>query len=561
MQTENSMKAIYIALATIIGLLILFPILYLVFGSFWSASPIAKEGHLTLENWTRAFTMDIPATLPVLFFNSLVFALSTAVLSVILGIIMAYLVARTNMPFARTFENLSIIPRAFPIIIAALAWIMLLSPRIGVLNLVSREYFGFTLFNLYSFPGMIFLMVLYESPIVFLMAVNAFRLMDPSLEEQSIVCGNSLFGTLIRVTLPTLRPLIFSAFILIFIVGIITLEIPIIIGARSDIFVFTTAIYEIINSEYESLTLYNAAAALGMFIIPISLITLFFYRHSVKNIEKFVTVTGKARPQSLYNLGKLRYLAFTSFAFYFILVVILPALVILLLSFSEFFQSPNVNSLTNLTLKHWRSALDDIVFWRAIKNTLILSSVGATLCVIIALSLGYILIRSGVKLKGPLEACAMMPLAFPGTILAIGFVWAYIKTPMYGTIWIILLYFIGNYLPFALRTLSPFLFQFHQEFEEASWMSGAGTVKTVIRIVVPLLKGGIFSVWVLLFQIYFKEFAGAIILFTYGTELLSTLLFLRAFEEGLLGIGAVLGVIMLVASLGLHVAVGKKSSI
>lgn len=92
-------------------------------------------------------------------------------------------------------------------------------------------------------------------------------------------------------------------------------------------------------------------------------------------------------------------------------------------------------------------------------------------------------------------------------------------------------------------------------------MSGAGTVKTVIRIVVPLLKGGIFSVWVLLFQIYFKEFAGAIILFTYGTELLSTLLFLRAFEEGLLGIGAVLGVIMLVASLGLHVAVGKKSSI
>ena len=561
MQTGNSMRVIYTVITAIIGLLILVPILFLVFGSFWSASPIANEGHLTLENWTRAVTMDIPATLPVLFLNSLIFALFTAVFSVILGITMAYLVARTNMPYARMFENLSIIPRAFPIIIAALAWIMLLSPRIGVLNLVLRENFGFILFNLYSFPGMIFLMVLYESPIVFLMATNAFRLMDPSLEEQSIVCGSSMKGTLIRVTLPALRPLIFSTFILIFIVGIITLEIPIIIGARSEIFVFTTAIYEIINSEYESLSLFNAAAALGMFIVPISLVTLFLYRHSVKNIERYVTITAKVRPQNLYDLGSFRYLAFAAFSFYFILVVILPALVILSLSFSEFFQSPNMNSLTNLTLKHWRSAFDDIVFWRAIKNTLLLSSAGATICVFLALSLGYILIRTGAKLKGPLEACAMLPLAFPGTIFAIGIVWAYIKTPMYGTIWIILLYFIGNYLPFALRTLSPFLFQFHREFEEASWMSGAGTVKTIIRIVLPLLKGGIFSVWVLLFQIYFKEFAGAIILFTYGTEVLSTLLFLRAFDEGLLGIGAVLGVIMLVASLSLHAVVSKKSSI
>ena len=121
--------------------------LFLVFGSFWSASPIAKEGHLTLETCTGALTMDTPSTLPVLFFNSLVFALSTAVLSVIPGITMAYLVARTNMPYARTFENMSIIPRAFPIIIAALAWIMLLSPRIGVLNLVSNEYLGFMVFN------------------------------------------------------------------------------------------------------------------------------------------------------------------------------------------------------------------------------------------------------------------------------------------------------------------------------------------------------------------------------------------------------------------------------
>ncbi len=231
---------------------------------------------------------------------------------------------------------------------------------------------------------------------------------------------------------------------------------------------------------------------------------------------------------------------------------------IILISFSEFISSPNLDLLTHLTLRHWRQAFRDAIFWRALSNTLILAFAAATLAVMLALALGYLLIRSRAKLKGLIEGSAMLPLAFPGTILAIGFVWAYIRTPIYGTLWILLLYFVGNYLPFALRTLSPFLFQFHKELEEASWICGAGKVRTIVRIVIPFLRGGLFSVWILLFQIYLREFAGAIILFSFGTEVLSTLLFQRAFSEGFLGIGAVLGVIMLAMSLGLHTLVSRK---
>jgi iron(III) transport system permease protein len=122
----------------------------------------------------------------------------------------------------------------------------------------------------------------------------------------------------------------------------------------------------------------------------------------------------------------------------------------------------------------------------------------------------------------------------------------------------LLLYFVGNYLPFALRTLSPFLFQFHRELEEASWVCGASKLSTFVRIVAPLLRGGLFSVWILLFQIYLREFAGAIILVSFGTEVLSTLLFLRAFGEGFLGIGAVLGVLMLAMSLLLHAVAVRR---
>lgn len=546
-------------LIVILGFVVFLPVVALLFGSFWSASPVSLEGHFTLQNWIKAYSLQIPATLLTLFLNSLLFAFLVAVISVVLGVAIAYLVARTDMPYGHIFEKLSISPRAFPVLIAALAWVMLLSPRIGVLNLIAREYLGFPLFNIYSFPGMVLLMVLYESPIVFLIALNAFRLMDSSLEEQSIACGNTVLGTLRKITLPTLRPLILSTFMLVFIISLITLEVPIIIGVPAGIFVFTTAIFQIIATDYQSLIYYNTAAALAMMIIPVSLITLFLYRQSVKRVERYVTMTGKARPQNLHRLGGWRYVALGLLSLYFFLIMLLPALVIILISFSEFTSSPRLELLGHLTLKHWNQAFNDPVFLRALKNTLMLSFSAATVSLALALALGYLLVRTGARLKAMIEGTAMLPLAFPGTILAIGFVWAYIRTPLYGTLWILLLYFVGNYLPFALRTLSPFLFQFHKELEEASWVSGAGTVKTIVRIVIPFLKGGLFSVWILLFQIYLREFSGPIILFTFGTEVLSTLLYLRAFEEGSLGMGAVLGVLMLVMSLGLHAIIARRS--
>ena len=170
----------------------LVPIAALTFGSFWSESPVSSAGYLTLANWTEAFRITIPQTVPRLFLNSVLFAFLVAFLSVLLGTGMAFLVERTDLPHGKFFEQIAILPRSFPVLIAALAWIMLLSPRIGVLNLILKKTFGLPPLNIYSFPGMVFLMVLYESPIVFLMVLNGFRLLDSSLEEQSLVCGNSI---------------------------------------------------------------------------------------------------------------------------------------------------------------------------------------------------------------------------------------------------------------------------------------------------------------------------------------------------------------------------------
>lgn len=552
------MKGVILILLTVLVFIVVVPISALTFGSFWSDSPVSPIGHLTFTNWSEALNITIPQTVPRLFLNSILFAFLVAFLSVLLGTTMAFLVERTDLPHGQIFEQMAILPRGFPILIAALAWIMLLSPKIGVLNLLLKQTLGLPPLNIYSFPGMIFLMVLYESPIVFLMVLNGFRLMDSSLEEQSLVCGNSIAGTLFRVTLPVMRPVILSAFMLVFIISMITLEIPILIGMPRGIFVFTSAIYQLIATDYQSLVYYNIAASLAMMLIPMTLVILFLYRQAVKHTESFVTVSGRITAKTRYLLGGWRYPAVISLSLYFLLVIVLPVLVIVLISFSEFIASPNLDLLTHLTLRHWRQAWRDPIIWRALRNTLILSFTGATIAVSLALALGYLLIRSSTRFKASLESSAMLPLAVPGTILAIGFVWAYIRTPIYGTLGILLLYFLGNYLPFALRTLSPFLFQFHRELEEASWICGAGKVRTIVRIVIPLLRGGLFSVWILLFQIYLREFAGAIILVSFGTEVLSTLLFLRAFGEGYLGVGAVLGVLMLAMSLVLHAIAARR---
>ena len=100
MHTENAMRAVYTILMVIIGFVILVPVLALIFGSFWSASPVAA-GHVTLANWARALAIRIPADLPTLVFNSLVFAFSMAAISVVLGVTMAFLVVRTDMPYGR----------------------------------------------------------------------------------------------------------------------------------------------------------------------------------------------------------------------------------------------------------------------------------------------------------------------------------------------------------------------------------------------------------------------------------------------------------------------------
>ena len=546
------MKGATLILLAVLLLIVVVPIATLTFGSFWSDSPVSPIGHLTLTNWSEAFNITIPQTVPRLFLNSILFAFLVAFLSVLLGTTMAFLVERTDLPYGQFFENIAILPRGFPILIAALAWIMLLSPKIGLLNLILKQTLDLPPLNIYSFPGMVFLMVLYESPIVFLMVLNGLRLVDSSLEEQSLVCGNNVIGTLFRVTIPVMRPLMLSAFMLVFIISMITLEIPILIGMPRGIFVFTSAIYQLIATDYQSLAYYNIAAALAMMLIPLTIVILLLYRRAVKHAESFVTVSGRIASRRRYLLGGWRYLALISLALYFFLVIMLPALVVVLISFSEFIASPSLDMLTHLTLRHWRQALLDPIVWRALSNTLILSFTAATVGVGFALALGYVLVRSSARFKGFLESLAMLPLAVPGTILAIGFVWAYIRSPIYGTLWILLLYFVGNYLPFALRTLSPFLFQLHRELEEASWICGAGKARTVVRIVIPFLRGGLFSVWILLFQIYLREFAGAIILVSFGTEVLSTALFLRAFGEGYLGIGAVLGVLMLAMSLVLH---------
>ncbi len=231
-------------LAGVVGLavyLVIVPLLFLLWSSFRSAS-IGYPSELTFKNYRSAYGDPQTYTL---FATTVVFAVSAAALALFFGVMFAWLLERSNVPFKETLYSLMPVPIAVPGVLFSIGWVLLLSPRIGVVNVFLQRVFALQNppINIYSLGGMIFLEGLHLIPVTFLMIAGAFRRMDPSLEEASAVAGGGLFKTLSKVTLKVLWPSILAAYIYVMISAMESFEIPGVIGMRAGIHVLALRIY------------------------------------------------------------------------------------------------------------------------------------------------------------------------------------------------------------------------------------------------------------------------------------------------------------------------------
>jgi iron(III) transport system permease protein len=539
----------------VLAFLALYPTLMLFAGSF-SDAPLGVAGRFTLANYVRAY--GDPHTYG-LIGASFVFAAGASLFSLVLAGVLAWITVRTNAPGRGLFELVALAPNVLPPLLIATSWVLLLSPRIGIVNVLLQRV-GLPALNVYSMPGMIFVEGLIIAPLAFLIIASALRSMDPSLEESARIAGSTSLQTARRITAPLVLPATLAAGLLNFVRAVESFDTPAIIALPARIDVLTTKIFREALADFPPN--HNLAATYAMSLLAIAVFFVYIYQRITARRERFATITGRGyRPQPI-DLGAWRYAATAVALAILCLIVVLPLGVLLFTSLLPYYTVPSRETLGLLTLKHYSFLAQSDRVARALRISTTLAVGGATLAMLLAAVVAYVTVRTKVVGRGALEVLAFIPLAFPGTALAIGLLWGYVRLPIpiYATIWILLIAYITRFLPFGLRAMTGTMVQVQTELEEASRVCGAGLAQTFRRILLPLLRPGFIAGWAILATIFMREFSTSLFLYTPRSEPVGPLLY-HFWIDGQQGRMAALGVVVSVMSLVLVAAVRRLTRV
>lgn len=539
--------ALTLSLIALVGFLTVCPVLMLVLGSF--SEGLGAFGRFTLAKYVQAYTD--PAFADILL-NTAVFTIGSALVATGLALFLAYVNTRTNIPFKPLFGIISIIPMMIPHILFAVSWLLLLNPSNGIINLLLRQVFGLdqSPFNIYSLPGMILVEGLLDLPIAYLVLAPAMASFDVSLEESSKVCGASNLRTLARITLPVLRPAILASITLVIVRSLASFAVPSVLGIPGRIYVLATHVYQIVATGFAPD--YGVAAAVGMSVLAFSVTLIYVYRHLTAESERFVTISSRGYRPTMIDLKGAMVPLFAFVALLSFLLILLPVLVLVYTSLVPYTMVPSGRAFALMSWKHWTDVLRDPISLLSLKNSLFLGVVGATLGVVLSIFVCYTIVKVRTTASGILESLSFLSFSFPGIVIGVGFMWFFVRTPLYATIWALLIGYIATYLPYGLRPLTSAFIQIHSHLEESSRVCGGGTLYTLRRIVIPLLVPGIVSGWILMGTMFVRELSLSVVLSRPGTEVLAVQI-LRFAEDGLWGRLSALGIMMIVISTALVV--------
>jgi iron(III) transport system permease protein len=525
------------------------PLGFLLWQSFMTPQSAARAAQFTLGNYATAYGS---AETWVLFWNSLRFAAGAASIAFVLGTLLAWMNERTNTPFKGLFFTLSVIPLVIPGILFTVAWILLGSPKIGLINLLLRKIFesDAVFINVYSLAGMMWVDGLHYSPVAFLLMSAAFRAMDPALEESALMSGAGVLGVARRVTLPLVWPAVFATLLILFVRAIESFEVPALLGLPVGIQVFTSAIYEAMH-RYPART--GLASAYAVTLLLVTSFGVYFQSRLSSRGSRYATMTGKGfRPRTI-DLGRWRYLTTAIFLLYFLLIVVLPFLVLLWSSLQPFYSVPSMAALKRLTLDPYRTVLDFPSLGDAVWNSLLLGVASATLIMLVTSVICWIVVKTKLPGRWLLDNVASLPMVFPGIVLGLSIMVLYLYVPIgvYGTLWIMLIAYVTRFMPYGLRYNTTSMLQIHKELEESAAMSGASWGTTFRRVILPLLKPGLMAGWIYIVIVSVRELSTSILLYSPGNEVLSIVVW-ELWENGqyvelsALGVMFILGLFVLV---------------
>jgi iron(III) transport system permease protein len=519
------------------------PLSALVYNAFTEDTGFGP-GAFSLDNFVEAYSSWHILRL---FRNSLIFAIATAVTTFVMGALVAWVVERSDAPGAALFHTLSLLSFAIPGLLMAMAWIFVFSPNIGWGNAVLKSMFGLTEapVNIYSMAGMTWALSSHYFPLAYLALGPALRVLDVRMEEAALTAGANHPQVFTRVTVPLLRPAILSALLLLFVMGMASYEVPRLIGRPARIDVFTTDIQGAIIATPPA---FGVASALGLTLLAICVLAVFFYRRATRHAEAFATITGKGYRPTRVRLGRWRWPVALGIATMFALALGLPLLTLIWQSFFRNLAQPFFSSAAQATLDNYDFILRYPIFLAAVKTSVLLGAMAATIVAGLTFVMAWIAHRSLPRYGFILDALAFAPIAIPGVIVGAGILVAYLMLPIpiYNTIWILLIAYVTLYLPYGMRFASSGITQIHRELEEVAAVSGAGLGRIFSRIILPLLAPVLLAGWIYVFVLAVRELGASIFLVGPGTHVLGTISLTMWEEGGSYGAVAALGVVQIV---------------
>lgn len=526
-----------IVITAMIGITVIYPLSIMVLGTFKSTPPGVPSA-LTLNNYVTMFSSD---WFWIELGHTIWISVGGTILGVFLGVSMAWIVTRTDTPWVGKLEIPLIVPFFLSPFIGALAWTGLASADYGLINGWFEALFGVRPFEIFGPWGIIWVMGLYYSPYAFLIVSGTLRNMDPTLEEAAMSAGANKLQTMLRVTLPLMAPGILASAILIFVAAAEQFGIPSVLAMNQRWYVLTTRIFYFLRGYPQDYSM-GATVAMVMLVFTGGMV---FMRNRVMRHREFVTVGGKSFRPHVIPLGKWRYFALSYLLAYIMLSVILPFGTFIAISFFKFWSiHPKMKY---LTLDNWRYILFEYpTTWVAVKNSLLLSIGGAAIAVLISAVIAWVVVRSKAFGKDALDTIATLPVAVPGLILGVAYLWAWIRSPIpiYGTIWILMIAYVSRFIPYSLRSIESTLRQIDKSLEESANISGASWLRTFWSVSLPLLKPGLVAGFILLFVTFIRELSCSILLYSSGSEVFSVTMF-DLWRDGMFPKLAVIGTLQL----------------
>jgi iron(III) transport system permease protein len=538
---------LWIVLIGILLFLVVAPLAKLFISSFEAQ----KTGAFTLENYAVAYGRErYLAALA----NSLLLGLSSATLAVIFAVPMAWAVSRTDMP-GKSITWIAVLGAfILPPYLCAIGWILLAGPNSGFINVFWRDLTGLPgpLFNIFSFAGIALVIALNTFPLVFIFVKAALDLVSSEMEDAASNLGAGTWTTMRRISIPLVLPAILGGFILVFLDAISLFGVPAILGIPARINVVTTQLWQFF--EWPVRVEVAAAYAMPLLIVTTGMVAV---QKLLLARKGYVSQTGKGGERRPIKLGRWRWLLFGWCGGVALLAVAMPLFVLVQASFSKAWGRGF--ALDNLTLANYRLLLfDHEMAMQSVLNTVWFSAAAATIAVLLAMMVAYIVARRLVPFGGVLGFIAMAPFVIPGIVMAIGFYAAYAAPPLalYGTAALLILAFAARFLPIAYANSTAAMHAVHPEMEEAAQILGAGRLHVIRRITAQLLRKALLGGWLIIFIVASRELSAAIFLVGPRTRTMSVLLYDMS-EAGNFEVLAAFGGILLVITMA-FIGIGMK---